>query len=92
MAEQSRNVVASTMNSPTPVMKTVATGGTAATQRTTLIDAKLNLAGEDRRQLIAEAAYFRAEQRDFRPGAELDDWLAAEIEIDTLLGAEDTPN
>ena len=30
---------------------------------------------------IAEAAYFRAERRGFAPGHELEDWLAAEIEI-----------
>jgi len=41
---------------------------------------------ERRRTLIAEAAYFRAQRRDFAPGHELEDWLAAEIEIDQLLG------
>lgn len=30
---------------------------------------------------VAEAAYFRAERREFAPGFELDDWLAAEAEI-----------
>ena len=30
---------------------------------------------------IAEAAYYRAEQRGFQPGFETDDWLAAEAEI-----------
>ncbi len=49
---------------------------------------RLNLAGEDRHRLIAEAAYFRAEQRGFVPGQELEDWLAAEIEVDALLGDE----
>jgi hypothetical protein len=49
----------------------------------------LNIAGEDRRRLIAEAAYFRAEQRGFVPGRELEDWLAAEIEVDALLGDDD---
>ena len=52
-------------------------------------DRRLNIAGEDRRQLVAEAAYLRAEQRGFVPGQELDDWLAAEIEIDALLGDDD---
>ena len=47
---------------------------------------RLNIAGEDRLRLIAEAAYFRAELRGFVPGQELEDWLAAEIEIDALLG------
>lgn len=36
-----------------------------------------------RHELIAEAAYFRAEQRGFEPGHELEDWLAAESEVDT---------
>jgi DUF2934 family protein len=31
---------------------------------------------------IAEAAYWRAERRGFVPGQELDDWLAAEKEVD----------
>ena len=40
----------------------------------------------DRHRLIAEAAYSLAEQRGFQPGQELSDWLAAEKEIDALLG------
>lgn len=31
--------------------------------------------------MIAEAAYYRAEQRAFAPGLEMDDWLAAEREV-----------
>ncbi|HEX4051912.1 MAG TPA: DUF2934 domain-containing protein [Steroidobacteraceae bacterium] len=38
-----------------------------------------------RRALIAEAAYFRAERRGFAPGHEAEDWLAAELEVDTAL-------
>jgi hypothetical protein len=34
------------------------------------------------RQKIAAAAYRRAESRGFVPGAELDDWLQAEAEVD----------
>lgn len=40
---------------------------------------------EDRRQLIAQAAYFIAERRGFASGSELDDWLQAEAEIDGRL-------
>jgi hypothetical protein len=40
---------------------------------------------EQRHALICEAAYFRAERRGFCPGQELDDWLAAESEIDRTL-------
>jgi hypothetical protein len=32
--------------------------------------------------MIAKAAYFRAAQRDFAPGHELEDWLAGESEVD----------
>ena len=61
----------------------------APSPRVSLISAKLNRAGEDRQQLIAEAAYLRAERRGFQPGQELEDWLAAELEIDALLGEDD---
>lgn len=37
---------------------------------------------DDRAQRIAERAYWRAEQRGFTPGRELDDWLEAEREYD----------
>ena len=35
-----------------------------------------------RRAMTAEAAYYRAERRGFEPGHELDDWIAAEAEIE----------
>jgi hypothetical protein len=37
-----------------------------------------------RQALIATAAYYRAEKRGFQPGHELQDWLAAEREIDRV--------
>ncbi|HWU82161.1 MAG TPA: DUF2934 domain-containing protein [Methylophilaceae bacterium] len=37
---------------------------------------------EERQQMIADNAYFRAERRNFEPGYEMVDWLAAEAEID----------
>ena len=43
------------------------------------------VSAEDRRTMIAEAAYLRAERRGFAPGEETEDWLAAELEVDTLL-------
>lgn len=42
---------------------------------------------DDRRAMIAEAAYLRAELRGFTPGHETEDWLAAEVEVDVLLKA-----
>jgi Protein of unknown function (DUF2934) len=41
-----------------------------------------------RRGMIAQAAYLRAERRGFRVGDEVEDWLAAEAEVDALLKAE----
>lgn len=63
------------------------TAAAAAMTRTTLKPrpARPAVNGEDRCRMIAEAAYFRAEQRGFAPGDELSDWLAAEIDIDALL-------
>jgi hypothetical protein len=38
--------------------------------------------------MIATAAYYRAERRGFAPGGEVEDWLAAEREIDESLAGE----
>lgn len=38
-----------------------------------------------REQMIAEAAYFRAEQRGFAPGNEMSDWLQAEVDVESIL-------
>jgi hypothetical protein len=43
------------------------------------------LRDQERHALIAKAAYFRAERRAFRAGHELEDWLAAEAEVDQQL-------
>lgn len=43
---------------------------------------------EQRHAMIAEAALLRAEKRGFAPGAELEDWLAAEAEIDGRLAEQ----
>jgi Protein of unknown function (DUF2934) len=36
---------------------------------------------EETRRRIAEAAYFRAKERNFEPGHELEDWVEAESEV-----------
>lgn len=43
---------------------------------------KIQIGPEERARLIAEAAYFRAQQRGFTEGDPTEDWLAAEREID----------
>jgi hypothetical protein len=36
---------------------------------------------DDRQDHIATAAYYKAEARGFLPGLEIDDWVAAETEL-----------
>lgn len=36
----------------------------------------------DKSCLVSERAYYKAEARGFEPGHELEDWLAAEAEVD----------
>jgi hypothetical protein len=55
--------------------------GTEVSVRIGLIPASL------RHDMISESAYFRAEARGFFPGRELEDWLAAEREIDDVVKA-----
>jgi Protein of unknown function (DUF2934) len=42
----------------------------------------------DRYASIAQAAYFRSQHRGFKPGYEMEDWLAAEAEVDQRLRGE----
>lgn len=43
------------------------------------------LSPEERHRMIQRLAYFRAEWRGWTPGAEMDDWLHAEREVDDML-------
>ena len=43
-----------------------------------------------RKELIAAAAYARAESRGFSPGHELEDWLEAEKEVDAAVSSQKT--
>ena len=51
----------------------------------------------ERHNMIAAAAYFRAEKRGFDPGHELEDWFAAENDVaqaqqvSTFATGADTP-
>lgn len=50
-----------------------------------------NVGEEQRWHMIAEAAYFVAEHRGFDGGDPVEDWLAAESEIDTLYFSSKSP-
>jgi len=42
---------------------------------------RAEISPEELRQLISEAAYYRAKRRGFAPGHELEDWILAEAEV-----------
>lgn len=61
-------------------------GGNKNPRRRSRIDrATTRTDPETRRRMIAEAAYYKSQARDFAPGFEELDWLAAEREIDARL-------
>lgn len=45
------------------------------------------VAAATRQAMIAEAAYYIAEQRGFQGGRDVEDWLLAEKQIDTLFSS-----
>jgi hypothetical protein len=72
---------------PSPVAKQPAADSAEQSSDTEVTDTQLERReipsfSESREARIAEAAYWRAERRGFTAGQELDDWLAAEREVD----------
>ncbi len=53
--------------------------------------ARLKVSADERRGMIARAAYLRGQSRGFPPGGEAEDWLVAEKEIDALLSGGSGP-
>ena len=54
----------------------------SANQAGAVISKAVEKLREDRQQMIATAAYYRAEKRGFNSSDEIQDWLEAEAEID----------
>jgi Protein of unknown function (DUF2934) len=50
--------------------------------------ATASASAEERRVMIAEAAYYLAEHRGFEGGREMEDWLLAEQQVDAVLSGE----
>jgi len=44
------------------------------------------ITSEERKRMVSEAAYYLAEQRGFKGGRHLNDWLEAEAEIESIYG------
>jgi hypothetical protein len=57
----------------------------APAKHTTVPEVRTPVQPEERRRMIAEAAYLRAEARGFQGGDPVQDWLEAEQEIDIRL-------
>jgi microsomal dipeptidase-like Zn-dependent dipeptidase len=48
-------------------------------------DPRMDVSPEERDDMVAVAAYFRAESRGFLPGLEQEDWFEAAAVIDAML-------
>ncbi len=59
-----------------------------AIQATPGPDTRIETSSAETRRRIAEAAYFRAKERNFEPGHELEDWVEAESEVMGRVGAD----
>ena len=69
-----------------PAAKPRATPFTAKAQGGFTGNARAEVSPEELRKLISEAAYYRAKQRGFTPGHELEDWIQAEAEVMSRIG------
>jgi len=56
-----------------------------------LPDRETSVSPDERRLMICEAAYYHAQQRGFAPGHEVEDWLAAEQEVERILPSVPSP-
>lgn len=65
--------------------QTAKASSTTAKSRKSSNTQQSKITAEQRSQMIAEAAYYLAEKRDFNGGDPQYDWLEAEVEVDTLL-------
>jgi hypothetical protein len=61
--------------------KTPARAAAPRSTRELTPQARVELTRDELNKLISEAAYFRAKQRGFQPGHELEDWIQAEAEV-----------
>jgi hypothetical protein len=51
-------------------------------------NARAEVSPDELRKLVSEAAYYRAKQRGFTPGHEMEDWIQAEAEVLRRIGAQ----
>jgi len=69
-----------------PAAKPVVTKARPTTRKTAVkASAPVVATGAGRDEMVRTAAYFRAQRRGFAPGYEIEDWLAAEADVRTLI-------
>lgn len=71
-----------------PVMSPKQRMNTKTGRRQVFRNGSVSISEDERQQMIADNAYYRAERRNFEPGYELIDWLAAEADIDRRFSKE----
>lgn len=77
-----------TAASPPPVRKAGQSSPNDASKPNSILNRSATpITPEARRSMVAEAAYYIAENRGFECGHEVDDWLLAEKQIETVLVA-----
>jgi len=81
----SKKKVAKKKAASKPASKPVAKK-TASKRSTTAATSSL-VSPRERYEMIATMAYYRAEQRNFEPGHDVEDWLDCEHIIDRMLSA-----
>lgn len=84
-AAKPEKAVAPKATTKTAAPKKTATAKPATSRASKVKDLK-NVTPEQRYRMICDAAYFKAESRNFAPENEVQDWLDAEAEINRLLG------
>lgn len=77
-----------TTKKPPSEAKAAAPRKTTSEQRSAPLkpDMRAGFSDDELRGLIAETAYYKAQQRGFQPGYEQKDWLEAEAEVMNRLG------
>lgn len=69
----------------TPRKKTTATARSTHRENPGSLKQLATVTPEQRQKMIEEAAFYKAEKRNFAPGHEQEDWTDAEREIDELI-------
>lgn len=83
---KAKNTSASKAKTTTRKRKSVSKPEKAAAKSRAQV-AAINISDEQRMEMIAQAAYYKAEKRGFTGGDPSEDWISAELEIDALLSS-----